>query len=82
MDEKNKDKQTTIHIDKKMYKVSESSLTGSQFRSLADPSITAEYQLKQQVPGGEDVTIEDSQSVELENGMHFFSIPKNINPGR
>lgn len=76
------DKQTTIHIDKKMYKVTEDSMTGAQLRALPTPDISSEYQLKQQIPGGEDITIEDGQVINLKNGMHFFSIPKNINPGQ
>ena len=75
-------KQITIHVDKKMYKVSDDSMTGTQLRALSSPTISSEYQLKQQVPGGDDITIEDDQLVELNNGMHFFSIPKNINPGQ
>ncbi len=76
------DKQATIHIDKKTYKVTEDGLTGAQLRALPDPAISSEYQLKLQVPGSDDITVEDDQVVELKNGMHFFSIPKNINPGQ
>lgn len=70
-----------IHIDKKKYRVDTATLTGAQIRALPEPDIAADYLLKQQIPGGDDKTIENDQAVQLKNGMHFFSIPKNINPG-
>lgn len=73
---------TTIHIDKKKYTVEAESLTGAQLRALPDTDITAEYELMLEVPGGEDDSIGDEQTVTLKNGMHFFSAPRNITPGR
>jgi hypothetical protein len=70
----------TVHIDKQTYKVDEESLNGAQIRELAE--IGDSYDLWQEVPGGQDKVIADSESVELKNGMHFFSVPKTINPGR
>jgi hypothetical protein len=72
----------TIHIDKKTYKVDQTSLTGAEIRKVADPNITDQYDLWLEVPGGQDRLIEDGDSVELKDGMHFFSVPKTINPGR
>jgi hypothetical protein len=72
----------TIHIDKKTYKVEQTSLTGVGIRKVADPDISDEYDLWLEVPGGQDKLIEDGDSVELKDGMHFFSVPKTINPGR
>lgn len=75
-------KDFTIHIDNKVYKVNEETITGAQLRSLAQPSIGAERDLYEEVPGsGDDLKIEDSDSVNLKNGMHFYSTPTTINPG-
>lgn len=71
-----------IHIDKKIYKVEQATMTGAELRALPNPYITAEYQLTLQVPGGEDKPIADDEVIELKNGMHFFSVPKNLNAGR
>lgn len=71
-----------IHVDKRTYKVEQASMTGAELRALPNPNIAAEYQLTLQVPGGEDTPIADDEIVELKNGMHFFSVPKNLNAGR
>lgn len=75
-------KTITIHVDKKEYKVEGASLTGAALRALPASAIGAEYDLLLEVPSGEDRTIADDESVELKNGMHFFSAPRNITPGR
>lgn len=76
------DKQVVIHIDRKQYKVSEGEVTGSMLRVLPDPDIGPEFDLWLEVPAGEDQRIEDTESVKLRNGMHFFTAPSVINPGR
>jgi len=35
-----------------------------------------------EVPGGDDEKIADDQVVELQPGMHFFTAPATITPGR
>lgn len=75
------EKEIVIHIDKKQYKVSESELTGSAIRQLPDPDISQEYELELEVPGGDDRPIADGEVVQLKNGMHFFSAPRNITAG-
>lgn len=75
-------REESIHIDKKLYKVDGPALTGAQLRALPSPPISAEYDLLLEVPGGEDRLITDGETVELKNGMHFFSAPRNITPGR
>lgn len=72
----------SIHIDKKLYKVSDAALTGAQLRSLPTPPISAEYDVLLEVPGEDDEILFDDRVVLLENGMHFFSAPRNITPGR
>jgi Multiubiquitin len=71
--------EVTIHIDKKEFKVS-SPQTGEQLRELGN--VGPDYDLWEEVPGGQDKLIEPTDSVKLKNGMHFFSVQKSINPGR
>lgn len=75
-------KKYTIHIDKKKYTVEEARLTGMQLRALPEPDISAAYELLLEVPGGEDKPIGDDEVLPLKNGMHLFSAPRNITPGR
>lgn len=57
-------------------------MTGAELRKLAEPDIGPDRDLWQQVPGpADDLLINDDQEVKLENGMHFYSAPKTINPG-
>jgi hypothetical protein len=70
-----------IFVDKKKFEVKAGSLTGAEIRHLPQPPIGEERNLYLEVPGGEDELIKDDQRVELKNGMHFFSVPKHINPG-
>lgn len=81
-EDKQDKKKYTIHIDKKKYSVEVDELTGAQLRALPEPDISANYELLLEVPGGEDDPISDGQAVALKNGMHFFSAPRNITPGR
>lgn len=77
-----KPKETVIFIDKKQFKVPEPSLTGSQLRHLPNPPIGPGRDLYEEVPGGEDLLIGEDQRVELKDGMHFFTTPHSITPGR
>jgi hypothetical protein len=70
-----------IHIDRHQFKVDRDTMTGAELRQLPNPPIGADYDLFQEVPGGEDQLIGDGQSVALKEGMHFFSVQRNINPG-
>ena len=73
--------QFVIHIAKKMYKTDQSQFTGAQLRVLADPDIGPDRSLWLEVPGGKDDEIDDDEIVHLRNGMHFYTSPRNINPG-
>jgi hypothetical protein len=75
------DKEFTVHIDKKLYKTTETVLTGAQIRALAKPPIGPDYALWLEVPGGEDVLEEDNDSIDIREGIHFFTSPRQINPG-
>jgi hypothetical protein len=70
-----------IHIDRQMFPVTETSMTGAQLRALPTPPIGADRVLKRVVPGGQDVTVGDNEVVELHQGMHFVTAPKNVTPG-
>lgn len=76
------EKQVVIHIDRKPFKVAVEELTGSELRALPDPDIGPEFDLWLEEPGGEDKRIENEEPVKLRNGMHFFTAPSVINPGR
>jgi hypothetical protein len=70
-----------IHIDRKMHKVDQATMTGVELRRLSDPSIGADYDLFLEVPGGEDKLVGDEEMIELKDGMHFFSVQRHITPG-
>jgi hypothetical protein len=77
-----KRKTLTLHIDRKPYKTDAESLTGAQLRALPEPDLPTTVDLYLEVPGGDDRLIHDDDTVELRPGMHFFSAPSTINPGR
>lgn len=76
------EKQIVIHIDRKQFKVEEGEVTGAAIRALPDPDVGPEFDLWLEVPGGEDERVDNEESVKLRNGMHFFTAPSVINPGR
>jgi Multiubiquitin len=61
-----------IHINKKLYKVTEPSLTGAQLKALG--GIPAENQLFLEQHGGKDMPIGDPQAVEMNDGLHFYDV--------
>lgn len=71
-----------IKIDRTTYKVEEPVLTGAQLRRLPEPDIGPDRDLFEVVPGGSDLKIEADATVELRNGLRFFTAPAQINPGR
>jgi hypothetical protein len=71
-----------IKIDRTMYRVHESVLTGAQLRALPKPPIGPDRDLFEVVPGGSDLKIEADTRVEMRNGLRFFTAPAQINPGQ
>ena len=72
----------TIHIDKEVFKVEQSSMTGAELRQLPTPAIGTERDLFLVVPGpADDIRVENEQEIELKDGMHFFTAPSTITPG-
>ncbi len=75
-------KSIVIHIDRAEFKVTSEAMTGAQLRQLPTPPIGPDHDLYLEVPGpGDDELIADDRSVELKNGMHFFTAPHAITPG-
>jgi hypothetical protein len=75
------DKKYIIHVDRKKYEVADSPLTGAEIRHLAGLGPEVDLFLEQH-GDEEDLPIADGDSVDLQNGMHFFSTPRHITPGR
>ncbi len=72
----------TIHIDRTEYRVPEGVMTGEQIRQIPTPPIGPDRDLYLEVHGNhDDRLIGLNDRVELENGMHFFTAPSQINPG-
>ena len=79
-------RQITIQIDRDEYPVpwvllKDGKLTGAEIRRLANPDIGRDRDLFEVVPGGSDLKIDNDDSVEIRDGMRFFSAPATINPG-
>lgn len=73
-----------IQIDRVHYEVSALEMTGTELRAVPPPPqgpISADRDLFLVVPGGTDEKIADDQSLNLHNGMRFFTAPAQINPG-
>lgn len=81
-DDRHEHDQIYIHIDHKKYHPKHHRLTGHQIRELAEPHITAEYDLWLETPGpGDDEKIRDHQEVHLKHRMSFYSVLRHIDPG-
>ena len=71
-----------IQIDREHYKVSQARMTGAELRRVPPTPIPADRDLFEIVPGHPDRKIENDDSVEIRNGLRFFTAPGTINPGR
>ena len=71
-----------IQIDRVHFTVTQSRMTGAELRRVPQPPIGPDRDLFQVVPGGQDRKIEDPDTVEIRNGLRFFTAPALINPGR
>jgi hypothetical protein len=72
----------SIHIDRKEFKVEDTTLTGTEIRNLPTPPVPDDRDLFLDVPGKADELVNDGDTVRLKNGMRFFTIPRAINPGQ
>jgi hypothetical protein len=70
-----------IHIDRKPYVVSQIEMSGTELRHLA--SLPDNVDLYREEEGDvEDEPIRDQDVVKLRPGLHFYSTPSHITPGR
>ncbi len=76
-----KDKEVSIHIDKKEYK-SPNPTTGAALYNLGH--VASGYDLWREVHGkGDDEQIANNGTpIELKNGDHFYTAQSSLNPGR
>ena len=71
----------TIRIDRTEYEWQEEKITGAQLRQLPSNPIPADRDLFMVVPGHPDRKIKDDDTVEVHDGLRFFTAPNTINPG-
>ena len=70
-----------IRIDREQYEWAEEKISGAQLRALPQTPIPPERDLFQVVPGHPDRQIKDDDTVEVHDGIRFFTAPNTINPG-
>ena len=71
----------TIRIDREQYKWPDEKISGAQLRRLPSPPIPPERDLFQVIPGRPDLKIKDDDTVQVHDGLRFFTAPSTINPG-
>ena len=70
-----------IQIDRTEYDWAEEKISGAQLRRLPPTPIPPDRDLFQVVPGHPDRKIKDDDTVEVHDGLRFFTAPNTINPG-
>ena len=70
-----------ITIDRTQYEWPEEKINGAQLRGLPPTPIPPERDLFQIIPGHPDGKIKDDDTVEVHDGLRFFTAPGTINPG-
>ena len=71
----------TIRIDRTQYEWPDEKITGAQLRRVPPTPIPPERDLFQVIPGHPDLKIKDDDTVEVHDGLRFFTAPNTINPG-
>ena len=71
-----------IRIDRAEYKVSAEKLSGAEIRLIPPTPIPADRDIFQVIPGHPDLKIKDDDTVEIYDGLRFFTAPNTINPGK
>ena len=71
----------TIYIGRVQYTVFEEKLTGADLRRVPPTPIPPERDLFEIIPGHPDEKIKDEDTVEIRDGLRFFTAPNTINPG-
>lgn len=75
-------KGSSIKIDRAEYTVYEEKLSGAQLRQVPPTPIPPDRDLFQVVPGHDDLKIKDDDTVQMSDGLRFFTAPNTINPGQ
>ncbi len=70
-----------IQIDREHYKISEEKVSGAELRRVPCNPIPPDRDIFQVVPGHDDRKIKDDDTVEVYDGLRFFTVPNTINPG-
>ncbi len=71
-----------IRIDRTEYEWAEEKINGAQLRRLPQPPIPPDRDLFLVVPGHSDREIKDDDTIEVKDGLRFFTAPHTINPGK
>ena len=75
------DKVFQIQIDRVMYELSETRITGSRLRLVPEPPIPSDRDVFEIIPGRPDKKIEADDRILVTDGLRFFTAPNTINPG-
>lgn len=70
-----------IRIDRTDYIVEQEKLNGEQLRHVPETPIPPDRDLYQVVPGKDDLKIKDDDTVQMHDGLRFYTVPSTINPG-
>ena len=70
-----------IRIDRTDYTVFEEKLTGAELRQVPPTPIPPDRDLFEVRPGQKDLKIKDDDTVQMYDGLRFFTAPDKINPG-
>lgn len=81
-DDKPGPKPFDIQIDRAHYPVYVEKISGAEIRQVPPTPIPADRDIFQVVPGHDDRKIKDDDTVEVYDGLRFFTVPSTINPGR
>ena len=71
----------TIRIDRTEYEWPDDKINGAQLRRLPPSPIPPNRDIFQVVPGNPDRSIKDDDTIEVHDGLRFFTAPNTINPG-
>ena len=71
----------TVRIDRTEYEWPDGKISGAQLRRLPPTPIPSDRDLFQVIPGHPDRKINDDDTVEVHDGLRFFTAPSTINPG-
>jgi hypothetical protein len=70
-----------IQIDRVHYTVHQHEMTGAELRNVPEPPVAHDRDLFEVVPGHSDRKIAEDETVEIKDGLRFFTAPAHINPG-